>query len=533
MEPDTHQQGPPFLQLPIELLLQIWDYLSVDDVLALRLVCHRIETLLFDSFCYEFFAERRFSITFHSLKVLVDITRNTRLKDSLTHLTIGLDRLHSSDALQRFTDYWDPINHTVRDTSPVKTGVDPYKLEAFALEQNFLVSSGQFQLMLSEALGNLSHLEELSLRDRNVIRRTIRFGKPPLLVSYGTSHILRETGIDFTGAESHLNNYDDRFVDMVFSAMLLALARGQTRINALTVDIRQGNIGLSSSAFSLPIFFHKDVQPTLFHLRSLDLSVSFVQVMLGSYSSRSDSFLKWQRHQLFTFLQQTPNLVILRVQSKDQGFFADGIIGWLAISLDPTGPEELCESNGLEDSGSYTGGRLPGDPSAMVLPHSKHRFQALEELELGNMRAQTHTIYKILQALSGSLRRLTFCKMALCVSKDDNELDSNPRKPDAWSALFQGMHSLLRLEQLTLSALEHHTPSCSQQNNGHPVAFLPSNFGVQSGPANGLLHAWSHQGTADAIRDFLEEVYSKTIIICRKCKRRNAAYRSVDEILEL
>jgi hypothetical protein len=226
----------------------------------------------------------------------------------------------------------------------VKAGIDPYKLEALTIEQNFLVYSGQLQLMLSEALGNLSCLEELSLRDHNIPRRTKHSGTNPLLLSYGWSYILKEAGIDFTGAASRLDKYDDRFVDTVFLATLLALARSQTRIKALTVDI-QGNLGLSSSAFSIPPFFSRDVHPTLLNLRSLDLSVSFIQVPLGSRSSRANSFLKWQKHQLFAFLQQTPNLVTLRIHSKEQGSFADGVIGWLASFLDRTELEECYEEN--------------------------------------------------------------------------------------------------------------------------------------------------------------------------------------------
>jgi len=347
MELDVSQHRSPFLQLPLELLLQIWEYLSVDDALSLRLVCHCIEALLFEPFCREFFSERRFSITHHSLQVLIDITRCPRLKNCLTHLTIGFDRLHSSDALPRYTDYWDPVNNTLRGSSEplVKAGIDPYKLEAFTLEQNFLVSSGQFLIMLSEALGNLTCLKELSLRDHNARRRITHAGMNPLLLSYGWSHILRETGIDFTGVGSHLDSYDDRFVDIVFSAILLALARGQTQIDALTVEIRQGTIGLSSSAFSIPVFFYRDIHPTLFNLRSLDLSVSFTQVPIGSYSNPSNNFLRWQKHQLFSFLQQTPNLSTLRVNSRDKGSYEDGIIEWLAKLLHAVRQDESREDN--------------------------------------------------------------------------------------------------------------------------------------------------------------------------------------------
>ncbi|KAI1422127.1 hypothetical protein F5Y12DRAFT_656040 [Xylaria sp. FL1777] len=525
MELDAPKKSPPFLQLPLELFLQILEYLGVADFLAFRLVCRHIETLLFDSFRRAFFTERRFSITFHSLQALVDITRSPRLKNCLTRLTIGLDRLHTSDALPRFADHWDTVNHTIRDEPIVKAGVDPYKLEDLTREQNFLISSGEFQLLLSKALSNLPYLEEFSLRDHNVPRRTKWVGMNHLLVSYGWSQIFRETGINFSGPESHLDNYDDSFVDMVFSATLLALARSQIRIDFLTVDIAYGNVGLSSSAFSIPEFLNQDINHTLFNLRSLDLCVSFIQVPLGSYSTRSNSFLKWQKHQLFGFLQRTPNLTILRVLSKERGFFADGIVGWLASLLDPTESEEHKQGNGVYSEN-------PSIPKALMPPHFAHRFQALRELELGNMTAPARTICKILRCLSHSLRRVTFSKMALSVKSDDDELDNDPQKPNAWSAVFLDMLDSLKLEQLALSSLEHHTPSCSR-HNGHPVAFFPSNFGIQSGPANGLLYVWSHQGSADNIRDFLEELHSKTIILCRKCKQRNVGYRSVEEILDL
>ncbi|KAI0431343.1 hypothetical protein F5Y09DRAFT_197498 [Xylaria sp. FL1042] len=527
MEIDVPTKGPLFLQLPVELFLQILEYLGVADFLAFRLVCRHIESMLFDSFRKEFFTERRFSITFHSLKALVDITRSSRLKDCLKRLTIGLDRLHTTDALPRFAEHWDDVNHTIREEPVVKAGIDPYKLEALTREQNFLISSGEFQLMLSKALSNLPYLEEFSLRDHNIPRKNRRTGMKKLLVSYGWSHILQETGIDFTGAESHLDNYDDSFVDIVFSATLLALARSQIQVNLLTADISHGNVGLSSSAFSIPNFFYQDIHPTLFNLRSLDLSVSFIQVPLGSYSNRSNSFLKWQKHQLFGFLQQTPNLVSLRVQSKEQGSFADGIVGWLATLLDSTESKEPSQANG-----AHSPTEIPGDPKALMLPYFEHQFQYLRELELGNMKAPARTVCKILRCLSDSLRCLTFSKMALCVKSDDDELDNNPRKPNAWSAVFLDMLASLKLEQLSLSSLEHHTPSCSR-HNGHPVAFFPSSFGVQSGPSNGLLYVWSHQGSADTIREFLEELHSKTIILCRECKKRNVGYRSVEEILDL
>ena len=338
MEPELSGKGSALLQLPVELILQIWEYMAVAEVFAFRLVCRHVETMLFDPFCKEFVAERRFSITFKSLKALVEITKCPRLKNRLVSLTIGLDRLHTTHALPRFLGDWDAFNHTIPDGSLEEAGVNPYKLEALTREQDFLISSGKFQLMLSEALSNLPHLEEFILRDHNVPRRNQRVGMKNILASYGWSHILGETGVDFTVAGSHFDGYDERFVDTVFSATLLALAQSNIRIDLLKGDIIHDKVGFSSTAFTVPPFIDQDIHYVLSNLRSLDLAVSFVQVPLGSYSDRSNSFFKWQTHQLFSFLEKTPNLVSLRIQSKEQGFFVDGIINWLAALLDPAQP---------------------------------------------------------------------------------------------------------------------------------------------------------------------------------------------------
>ncbi|KAI5925884.1 hypothetical protein F4810DRAFT_612951 [Camillea tinctor] len=519
--------GPSLLRLPYELLLQTSSYLSLVDLFSLRLTCRHVETYLFDSFCKEFFAERRFMITFNSLKTLVDISKHKRLAGCLSHLTIGLDRFSSSDALPRFADYWNPVTHTVHGDIPmVKNGINPKKLDTYMQEQNFLTTSGQFQLMLAEALSNLASLDQLSLRDSNTTRRTTREGTNPSVVSYGAALALKETGMDFTNNESHLNHQDHQFVDVVFSTVLLALGRGKTYLKSLTVDIQRGDIGLSSSAFSLPAFLLHDLQPTLSNLQSLDLSASFTQVAVGSYSSRSNGFLQWQCHQLFTFLEHTPNLVTLRVKSKQQGFFADGIIGWLASFLNAPLDGSVSDTAGVVDSYKYN-----ARDSTVVLhvPHYQHRFQKLCELELGNMTAPVATLTTTLFSLSASLKRLKLDKVALSILETDHELDNNPESPNAWSSLFEGIYNFLSLEELSVSALEHHTVKCEKENGRHPVAFLSSNFGVQSSAASGMLSTWSHSGSTFTMKKFLREMSAKTIIICSTCKRKNHAYWSVEE----
>ncbi|CAJ2512070.1 Uu.00g076950.m01.CDS01 [Anthostomella pinea] len=518
MEIDAPDDAPPILRLPVELLLQTSSYLSVADLFSLRLTCRHVEASIFASFCQEFFAERRFMITFSSLQALVDISSLPRFSEYITHLTIGLDRFDTSEALPRFADYWDPVTHTARDAPLVKEGINEHKLEAFTVEQNFIVSSGKLQMMLTEALGNLENLQELSLRDSNARKTSSRPDSNTLLVSHGAAHVFRETGINFIDHESHLHPHDHQFVDIVFSALLLALARSGTQLKALTVDISKHDVGLSSSAFSLPMFLLHDLQPTLFNLQHLDLSISFIQATLGSYSNRSAGFLSWQQHQLFKFLEQTPNLVSLRIVSKERGFVADGIIVWLASLLER-------ESDGHQPDKQI---------SRPSLPHFEHKFRALRELELINMAAPATTLSKVLSCLSQSLTKLSFSKLALTVTDSDDELDNDAQKPNAWVLLLQDMYACLQLESFAVSALEHHTPSCSrpQSTGGHPVAFLPSNFGVQGRLASGMLNTWSHTGNVTTMKDFLQEMSIKTIVICPRCKQNNAGYRSVEDILE-
>ncbi|KAI1340052.1 hypothetical protein F5Y15DRAFT_415478 [Xylariaceae sp. FL0016] len=526
--------APPFLQLPCELFELASSYLSADDLFSLRLTCHHIEASLFKSFCLEFFADRRFMVTFDSLKCLIEITKSPRFSGCLQRLTIGLDRLNSSAALPRFRELWDPATRTVRDASTGTGGVDVHRLEIFAVEQSFLISSGQLQLMLAEALGNIRRLEELRLQDRLSLKATRRPTSNPRLVSYGASQVFRETGIDFKGQESHLHHNDEQFVDMVFSAVLLALARKRTQLKTLTVCIQEAGIGLSSTAFMLPMFVFRDLEETLFNLRSVDLSVSFIQVPLGrKTSSRSLEFLPWQEHQLFAFLEQTPNLTSLKIRSKEQGYVPDGIIKWLARTLAPEQQEEQHNTGPVTEAVVETASTTPPSPGLSMLQLSNRKFAELRTLAIANMTAKTAILSRVLLYLAPTLRQLDLTKVALKIKPLDHELDNNPDQPNAWSSLFRTMGGSLDLEELVASALEHHTTNCSRESRGHPVAFLRSDMGVQSGPSSGILNAWRVSGDAGTMRSLLKEMSEKTIILCEKCKRINPGYHCVKDVLDL
>ncbi|KAI1456457.1 hypothetical protein F4805DRAFT_467989 [Annulohypoxylon moriforme] len=513
----TNPYISPLLGLPCELLVHTASYLPPDDLFSLRLTCRRAETFLFDSFSEEFFSDRRFMIT-ECLGCLINISKHPNLSKCLSKLTIGLDRVYSSTALPHFGNR---NRNLVRDNVSARGKFEGEKLEELAVEQNWLVSSGRLQLLLGEALSRLPNMVELVIRDVNIPSGSRRPGSSQLAVSYGTSEVLRETGVDFVAHESHLLS-QDQFPDMIFAASLLAVARSCKRLKAITVDIRKKDMGLSSSAFAIPKSLAEPLRATLQDLQSLDLSVSFTYVSLGSFTTGSLGFLPWQPHYLFKLLEHTPNLVRLRVRSKGESFLKDGIIGWLAQLVDLSG-----------------GKKVQGPPVHGILNTSLdrlaqvQRFQMLESLELENMTAPASSLSKVLLHLTGSLRKLCLHMVGVSVVPGDDELDNNSRSPNAWTSIFRDISKSISLEDIHVSSLGHHTPDCStKDNNRHQVAFLKSKTGVQSGPDNGLLNSWSYAGSIPVMKGFLKELAEKTVIICTSCKQRNSGYWTCEDILE-
>lgn len=432
----------------------------------------------------------------------------------LSKLTIGLDRLYSSDALPSFTlQNWDADNPHVR------RGIEPYKLEELAVEQNWLISSGRFQLLLGEALDNLPGIVELSLRDAKAAREPCRPGSSPVLVSYGTAEVRRQTGIDFLGDDRHLHS-QDQFADVVFSIAMLATARSGKKLHSITADVRRQDMGLSSSAFVIPKSILGSLGLSLQGLRTLDVAVGFTYIPLGSFAHGSQGFLQWQPHYLFSFLEHTPNLVCLRVRSRGNSFLLDGIVNWLARLADLSNGKQVEASNAYGDPYSNIN-RKPSTP----------RFQVLQELELENMIAPTESLSKALLHLAGSLRRLRLRMVGLTVTTGDEELDNNARSPNAWAFILRQMSTSACLEDLQVGLLGHHTVTCTSNGNRHQVAFLKSEMGVQSGPSNGLLNTWSHAGSTLDMKEFLVEVAEKTVVICSRCKQRNSGYRSSEDVL--
>ncbi|KAI1406888.1 hypothetical protein F5Y13DRAFT_183824 [Hypoxylon sp. FL1857] len=510
----TELYRSPLLWLPCELLVHAASYLSSEDLFNLRLTCRRVETFLYDTFSEEFFSDRRFMVT-ECLGCLLNISKHPHLSTRLSKLTIGLDRLYSGDAVASHGDRNRSVNNSL-----VKDGIDPDKLEDLAAEQSWLISSGQLQVLLGKALDNLPNVVELDLRDVNAARGFSRPGSSEPSVSYGVAEVRRRTGVDLLNDDSHLH-LQDQFADIIFTAALLAVVRSGKRLDSISVDIQKRDKGLSSSAFFTPDSLGEPLSLAVQNLHSLDLSISFTYVSLGNYSQGSLAFLPWQSHYLFKLLEYTPNLVRLRVVSKGDSFLKDGIIGWLAQLVDL--------SSGTRVEGSRAYGSLHASLDHLTLAQ---RYQALQHLELENMVASATSLSKVLLHLTGSLRKLCLCMVGVSVGPDDDELDNNPKSPNAWTSLFRAMSTSVSLESLHISSLGHHISSRPANDNRHQVAFLNSAVGVQSGPRNGLLNTWSHAGDIPTMKSFLLEVAEKTVIICTTCKKRNAGYRSFEDILQ-
>ncbi|KAI1798980.1 hypothetical protein F4811DRAFT_565969 [Daldinia bambusicola] len=517
----------PLLRLPCELVVHTASYLSADDLFSLRLTCRCVETFLFETFSVEFFSERRFMVNecfsnividyiYNSLQCLLNISKHPYLSRCLSNLTIGLDRLYSSEAVAK------PGGRDVNIDNPrVKNGIEPYQLEELAAEQNWLISSGRLQLLLGEALDNLANVVELSLRDTNTDRWHCRPGLREQLVSYGSAEVRRRTGVDLLSNGLYLHP-QDQFADMVFSATLLAVARSGKRPETINVVIQKKDMGLSSSAFMLPRSLLGALRPALQNLRSLNLSVSFTYIPLGSFAQGSLAFLPWQPHYLFSLLEETPNLVRLGVISKGQSFRPDGVIQWLARLIDFSAGKQAKKpvETYIYDDPSASLGRI--NPS--------QKFKALKDLELGYMTAPSSSLTKIILHLSGSLRKLCLRVIGVMVSPGDDELDNDPGCPNAWSSIFREMSTHSNLENLQVGFLGHHTTNCTGNENKHQVVFLKSEIGTQPASHAGLFETWSYSGSVTSMKSFLLELADKTIIICTRCKQRNQGYRFAEEV---
>ncbi|EGP88534.1 uncharacterized protein MYCGRDRAFT_92320 [Zymoseptoria tritici IPO323] len=82
--PPSNSASPsPLATLPEELLTNVSCKLGSDDLFALRQTCRSIEAKTFHDFATEYFSAKGFMFTTESLKVLINIAKHPKLKESL------------------------------------------------------------------------------------------------------------------------------------------------------------------------------------------------------------------------------------------------------------------------------------------------------------------------------------------------------------------------------------------------------------------------------------------------------------------
>ncbi|KAK5126718.1 hypothetical protein LTR85_009652 [Meristemomyces frigidus] len=141
--------------LPEELISNITVRLDCDDLRPLRLTCKAIEAKSFHEFATEHFSGKCFMLTSESLKVLVAISNDERLRSYLRDIYIITAFFNEAafNCPNGCRCAWQP---TVRQTEAYRTYIQ---------DQKKLAESGDDQKMLLTALRNLSGVHGIRLVD--------------------------------------------------------------------------------------------------------------------------------------------------------------------------------------------------------------------------------------------------------------------------------------------------------------------------------------------------------------------------------
>ncbi|KAF3041103.1 hypothetical protein E8E12_006249 [Didymella heteroderae] len=408
------------LSLPLELLVYISSFVSTPDLAALRLTCKQTEKSLYEWFSDEFFAKKQFMLTQPSLQVLLDISRHTSLSKKLKHLIIA-------------TNVYDDIPIRFRDSDACSSYMQGYA------DQQALINNGIDREMLTEAFRELTNLETVDVRDFCAKRE--RDGT--YWASWGATTVNQQTGVrlreSYRGAGSQ-----SRFVSHVFSNLLYSMGVAGRTPPRIEVLLRQRPAGLPDSAFHLANFTFPAVQPVLYNLKALFLTLNLSDMSTITHHTYSGGLPiptapgRSLRH----FLSCTPNLSHLRLNfQKPHTTDNMKFMEWLATSpTSPLGSPQPTRVNVEE-------------PSPINLSH-------LTALEFGQLDVNRDILLAVLARFASRLERLSLWRMTI----EAGLPGPYDTKPNIWSQFFRGLRSLsgLNLNYLKVGAL--------MQNN-HEVKF--------------------------------------------------------------
>ncbi|KAI1650634.1 uncharacterized protein F4817DRAFT_326840 [Daldinia loculata] len=424
----------PFLDIPLEVLLQISSYLTTSDYGNLRHVCRRLEVSLLQSFTHEFFTKRQFMISEFSLGALVDISKS-RFAPSLSHLIISIERPPIPPSL--------PVHMQV--FSDVEQALRYNRMREEHMSHQALITTGRDLQLLTEALCNLPNLKTIGLRDFNSSGR-YRDGADNTWHAYGAPTFLWETNFPldqprFGGRhlDSSLVESRIQYVSYVFLTMLRALGKAKETHSPTQLEVILRNCHLPSLAFNVPHYLESTITPFLKDLKTLFLDLgpaSFSTLVINN----GGNFQGYLGLTLVTFLSKTTSLEHLRLNfrscAKDE---TRDLLQWLIRTPEsPSGSKHQgIEVNKMQE-------KLPRIPQTPA-------FQHLEELEIGMITIEPSLLLNIYKRFKSSLRIISLHKVTFSIESQNQVAD----RVNLWASFFGQMAKLkFNLSVIRLSFLK-------------------------------------------------------------------------------
>ena len=278
--------------IPIEVILRISEHLTTNELGNLRLTCKQIENALYLTFANEFFSRKQFMLTDFSLQALLDISKS-RLGHAVRRLQISVEMVEPRAAYIA-TDYGREV----------------------AQRQRTFYENNLDKEMLAEAIGNLSNIEELVIRDSNSWGRT---RDSTAWHSYGRLLEGRK-GVGFITNESWGPNEEDR-VDparRTLQTVLHAYALSGQHPKGLELLLRERGNQVTDAAFQIPEDLQARLIPALEKLEKLHLTVGLTEhpveeIFEVDDEAGDDIFHPHASYYLCKFLSHTKNLKNLRL----------------------------------------------------------------------------------------------------------------------------------------------------------------------------------------------------------------------------
>ncbi|KAJ9160730.1 hypothetical protein NKR19_g3060 [Coniochaeta hoffmannii] len=399
---------PRIVRQPVEMVVKIASYLSLNDICALRLTCKAMDGLLVDSFVRRFFRAKRFWLHDDSLQALVDMSAHPAISRQLEHVALGTDHISR------------PLHRSYLGEAENLTSSHLQQLHHCLNSQFHMQWTGADVAMLAKAFANLPNLQTVSIRDVDKsssaqLRRDAGTLWEDLeyFTSYGTRAVRRATCHDTTTdkAEEEYRGRDanatakSHITERQFIKALAALAQAGARPAAIEAVIHNQKWCLSDKSVYVDPTLQAGLEPVFSGLTKLHLDLalgknvpySAVQWGSGYHAVNFSPCLQ-------KFMSLVPALTWLRLGLAGSVFAAtQQLFWWLAGEA----------------------GSVYSDSSRFPPPV---RFARLEHLEIAKATVSCHIVKKVLARHSDVLRRLNLRCVAFVLTALDDKYED-----DVWT----------------------------------------------------------------------------------------------------